>query len=135
MNLSQQEPEVVKSTQHTEEEWGSMYVGKRLVEYPKDMKPEQVKADAEPKMDDAEPEDRGPTVDEPTDEESSTDEESVDDEAKKEDKKKKQQVKWAELPQSVRVIWPNTRVTRDLRPNRLNVMCDADDKITKVQFF
>ncbi|KAJ2057286.1 hypothetical protein GGI17_005720 [Coemansia sp. S146] len=135
MNIAQQEPQAVKSTQHTEEEWGSMYVGKHLVEYPKDMKPKQVKADAEPKMDDAEPEDRGPTVDEPTSEEdSSADEESVDDEAK-EDKNKKRQVKWAELPQPRRVIWPMSPVTRDLRPNRLNIMCDADDKITKVQFF
>ncbi|KAJ2818127.1 hypothetical protein FBU31_005986 [Coemansia sp. 'formosensis'] len=132
MDTTQKEKVVVKSTERKVDEWGALYVGKRLVEYPKDAKPEMVKADddAQPKMDDAEPEDRGPTVDIPTDED-----ESSADQTEKEGKTKKQQVKWEDLPQPMRVIWPGTRVTRDLRPNRLNIMCDADDLITKVQFF
>ncbi|KAJ2368266.1 hypothetical protein H4S02_010134, partial [Coemansia sp. RSA 2611] len=99
----------------------------RLVEYPKDAKPEPIRADhdAGTKMEDAEPEGQAPKVDEPTDDE---DDEGSSDAA---EKAKKRQIKWAELPQPVRVIWPGTRVTRDLRPNRLNVICTADDLITK----
>ncbi|KAJ2730477.1 hypothetical protein IW152_005237 [Coemansia sp. BCRC 34962] len=121
---------MVQSKQHTVEEWSALFVGKRLVEYPKDAKPRQanVDDDVEAKMDDAELEGQVPKVNEPTDEE----DEGSSDEA---EKAKKQQVKWAELPQPVRVIWPGTRVTRDLRTNRLNVICTADDLITKVQFF
>ncbi|KAJ1824659.1 hypothetical protein LPJ60_000581 [Coemansia sp. RSA 2675] len=131
MNSSPGEKEVVQSKQHTVEEWSALFVGKRLVEYPKDAKPEPIKADhdAGTKMEDAEPEGQAPKVDEPTDDE---DDEGSSDAA---EKAKKRQIKWAELPQPVRVIWPGTRVTRDLRPNRLNVICTADDLITKVQFF
>ncbi|KAJ2487403.1 hypothetical protein IWW37_005263 [Coemansia sp. RSA 2050] len=130
MNALPGEKEMVQSKQHTVEEWSALFVGKRLVEYPKDAKPRQanVDDDVEAKMDDAELEGQVPKVNEPTDEE----DEGSSDEA---EKAKKQQVKWAELPQPVRVIWPGTRVTRDLRTNRLNVICTADDLITKVQFF
>ncbi|KAJ2743283.1 hypothetical protein GGI20_003852 [Coemansia sp. BCRC 34301] len=130
----QKEQQVVKTSLRTLEEWSTLYKDSYLVGYPKDLKPKQEKpptdkGEGEQNMDDAEPEDRGPAVDEPT----SDEEEEVDDESEK--KPKKRLVNWAELPQPVRVIWPNSRVTRDLRPSRLNLMCDADDKIFKVEFF
>ncbi|KAJ2324388.1 hypothetical protein GGI00_005346 [Coemansia sp. RSA 2681] len=130
----EQQKQAVKTTQHTLEEWASLYNGKYLVGYPEDTKPKMEKPlaeeEGEQKMDDAEPEDRGPTVDEPT---SDSDEETKEGEEK--DKPKKQLVNWAELPHPVRVIWPGSRVTRDLRLNRLNIICDAKDLIIKVDFY
>ncbi|RKP06323.1 hypothetical protein THASP1DRAFT_31857 [Thamnocephalis sphaerospora] len=40
-----------------------------------------------------------------------------------------------DLPKPYRLIGPNTPVTKDLRPNRLNVFIDAKNKITDVRFF
>ncbi|KAJ1804493.1 hypothetical protein LPJ56_005590 [Coemansia sp. RSA 2599] len=40
-------------------------------------------------------------------------------------------VKLSTLPQPVRVIRPGSRVTRDLRPNRMNVVCDESGLILK----
>ncbi|KAJ2525685.1 hypothetical protein EV175_007728, partial [Coemansia sp. RSA 1933] len=39
------------------------------------------------------------------------------------------------LPSPVRVIKPGSRVTRDLRPHRMNVMCNKDGRIDDVRFF
>ncbi|KAJ1900866.1 hypothetical protein LPJ66_001193 [Kickxella alabastrina] len=47
----------------------------------------------------------------------------------------KKVVRLSTLPQPLRVIKPGSRVTRDLRPNRLNVFIDENDKITRVDFF
>ncbi|KAI7833932.1 hypothetical protein BX661DRAFT_177833 [Kickxella alabastrina] len=47
----------------------------------------------------------------------------------------KKVIRLSTLPQPLRVIKPGSRVTRDLRPNRLNVFIDENDKITRVDFF
>ncbi|KAJ2896020.1 hypothetical protein GGI21_004801 [Coemansia aciculifera] len=130
MDQQQKEKAVVKTTERTLEEWGKLFNEGYLVGYPKDAKPEPAKPqakkdDGEQNMENAEPEDRGPLVDTPTSSEEKTKEKEV----------KKKLVNWTDLPQPVRVLWPNSRVTRDLRPNRLNLYCGADDKITKVAFF
>ncbi|KAJ2679276.1 hypothetical protein GGI25_001632 [Coemansia spiralis] len=39
------------------------------------------------------------------------------------------------LPQPRRIIRPGSRVTRDLRPNRLNVMCDENGVVSDVRYF
>ncbi|KAJ1644539.1 hypothetical protein LPJ64_003785 [Coemansia asiatica] len=44
-------------------------------------------------------------------------------------------VKLSTLPQPVRVIKPGSRVTRDLRPNRMNVVCDEKGLILKIGFY
>ncbi|KAJ1871029.1 hypothetical protein H4R99_004881 [Coemansia sp. RSA 1722] len=44
-------------------------------------------------------------------------------------------VKLSGLPQPVRVIKPGSRVTRDLRPNRMNVVCDENGLILKIGFY
>ncbi|PIA13016.1 hypothetical protein COEREDRAFT_83774 [Coemansia reversa NRRL 1564] len=38
------------------------------------------------------------------------------------------------IPGSVRSIWPGTPVTRDLRFDRMNIMCDKNGLITNVSF-
>ncbi|KAJ2808644.1 hypothetical protein H4R20_000737 [Coemansia guatemalensis] len=38
------------------------------------------------------------------------------------------------IPGTVRCIWPGTPVTRDLRWDRMNIMCDKDGLITNVSF-
>ncbi|KAJ2604787.1 hypothetical protein EV177_006307 [Coemansia sp. RSA 1804] len=39
------------------------------------------------------------------------------------------------LPTPVRVIKPGSRVTRDLRPHRMNVICNKEGLITNVKFY
>ncbi|KAJ2797206.1 hypothetical protein H4R21_004414 [Coemansia helicoidea] len=39
------------------------------------------------------------------------------------------------IPCRVRVIWPGRPVTRDLQPDRLNICCDGQDKVTAVGFY
>ncbi|KAJ2522295.1 hypothetical protein GGI11_001774 [Coemansia sp. RSA 2049] len=39
------------------------------------------------------------------------------------------------LPTPVRVIKPGSRITRDLRPHRMNVICNKEGLITDVKFY
>lgn len=90
----------------TVEEWSSEFVGKYIVNYPDDYKPAPPPVDAEEAKEE-------PPVEE----------------------QNKQTVAWESLPQPFRVIWPGSRVTRDLRPQRLNLVCNGQDKVTDVRFF
>ncbi|KAJ2157773.1 hypothetical protein GGF46_004261 [Coemansia sp. RSA 552] len=40
----------------------------------------------------------------------------------------------SKLPGHTRVLWPGMPMTLDLWPNRLNIHCDEDGKITNVNF-
>ncbi|OMJ08327.1 hypothetical protein AYI69_g8535 [Smittium culicis] len=44
-------------------------------------------------------------------------------------------IKNSQIPHPKRLIYPNTPVTRDLRPNRLNLHIDNSAKIFKIGFF
>ncbi|KAJ1665141.1 hypothetical protein IW140_003584 [Coemansia sp. RSA 1813] len=46
-----------------------------------------------------------------------------------------QNVLLSSLPTPLRVIKPGSRVTRDLRPYRMNVMCSKEGVITDIKFF
>ncbi|KAJ2003220.1 hypothetical protein GGI04_000415 [Coemansia thaxteri] len=110
-----EERQVVRTTAHTADEWAEMFVGRVLVEYPEEMKPEPYEAE------DAEAGDAEKSKEDSTEEAEEAEEPKT--------------VKWAELPQPVRIIWPRSRVTRDLRPQRLNLMCNANDEITRIAFY
>ncbi|KAJ2403340.1 hypothetical protein GGI23_000045 [Coemansia sp. RSA 2559] len=66
-----------------------------------------------------------------TDEQEEPDKEEQQPDAEKEEDK----VLLSSLPSPVRVIRPGSRVTRDLRPHRMNVMCDSEGLISDVRFF
>ncbi|OMJ15255.1 hypothetical protein AYI70_g2419 [Smittium culicis] len=44
-------------------------------------------------------------------------------------------IKNSQIPRPKRLIYPNSPVTRDLRPNRLNLHIDSSAKIFKIGYF
>ncbi|KAJ1724685.1 hypothetical protein LPJ53_001046 [Coemansia erecta] len=57
------------------------------------------------------------------------------DETDKAEEPQRETVLLSSLPQPLRIIKPGSRITRDLRPNRMNVVCDENGLILKVQFY
>ncbi|KAJ2377846.1 hypothetical protein IW150_001149 [Coemansia sp. RSA 2607] len=109
-------------------EWEEKLKGKYLVD--------DVTADEKPA--DEKPADEKPAEEKPVDAKPANDASPSDpapEQQTKTTEKPQETVLLSSLPQPLRVIKPGSRITRDLRPNRMNVVCDKDGLILKVQFY
>ncbi|KAJ2552314.1 hypothetical protein EV175_003361 [Coemansia sp. RSA 1933] len=97
--------------------WKDKLVGKTLVDDTTDQQDDGGDGGADPV-----PEEKVTTETDPTSEQTENNEED-------------NGVLLSSLPSPVRVIKPGSRVTRDLRPHRMNVMCNKDGLIDDVRFF